>query len=155
MNKFISLLYSLLIGASIVTFVGLGVYAFYPGQSYDKDCYELHQNYRYDYAESSEPSPEDDNAFNECQTQRDNERQDYARIVAIIGLVATAGVTAAALFMPITINEIKDGIALGAVMTAIYSAIWAGIAEHRVLMFISGTLFLASAITTGYAKFKD
>jgi hypothetical protein len=157
MNKFISLLYSLLIGASIVTFIGLGIYAFYPGPDHAKDCYELYQGYGYyDGAEPEENQAKNDQkAFDKCQAERDTENEAHAVNVAIVALIATVAVTATAVYAPITINEIKDGVALGAVMTAVYATIWAGISTNRILLFVSGCLFLASAIVTGYTKFKD
>jgi|AntRauTorcE11897_2_1112592.scaffolds.fasta_scaffold00141_15 hypothetical protein len=155
MNKFISLLYSLLVGAAVVTFVGLGVYAFYPSPDFDQDCYELARDSQPKLERSFEVDPYyDSDEYRDCQDSRDTERQDHAQNVTIVSLVATIVLTAAIVKVPIGVSEIKDGLLLGAVMTAIYTIVWAGIAEHRVLLFFSGVLFLATAITTGYLKFK-
>ncbi len=149
MNIFIRLLYSLLIAAAVVAFVGVGINTFYPSPKQPTDIV----------------MPATDKALGPDQNQKDDYQQaweryqaelsTYNRNVSIILMPLAAVAVIGGLWLRNRSDIIGEGVALGGVGNSIYSVIASSIADNRGLRFGAVTLFLASVIVVVYFKFNE
>lgn len=153
MQTLIKFLYTLLIAGSVVTFVGLGIFAFYPEKDYETSCYDQNTSYS-DGLRSSSQRNRSETAYETCQEKRDAEENRHAENTALIGLFLTVLIIAGIFFIPPRFGIIADGIALGAIFTVIYDIGFSVGAENRVLIFLSGALFLVTSILVTHRKFS-
>lgn len=140
MNAFIRLLYALLIAASVVTFVGVGIFSVYqPPKGPEFPAYS-----------SSEASFSQWNKANQAFRPKE---QAYQRNVAIISLAAAVVILAASLYVGKGMGVVSEGLSLGAVGTSLYAVITASIGDGRLLRFLGVALFLVSAIVVAQRRF--
>jgi len=155
MNPFIRLLYALLIAAAMVTFIGVGIYTFYPAPqppTYPQEIVPAEKGI------ASQPGTPPNNGVDEYQQAYNNYQNDlktYQRNVSIIVSVLAVLVVVAGLYIRRRADIIGEGLALGGVGTTIYAVVTASMADDRVMRFVAVTLFLASTIVLVYTLFND
>jgi hypothetical protein len=152
MNIFIRLIYSLLIAAAVVTFIGVSIATFYPGPTAPaypavapadtgKVVPSLNQN-------TSESQYE--KAFGQYQA----DLKVYNRNISIILMALAAVIVVLGLWLLNRSDIIGEGLALGGVGSSTYAIITASQADNRAVRFPTVTLFLASVIVVVYFKFQ-
>jgi hypothetical protein len=144
MKTFIDFVYTLLIGASVALFVGLGIWTFYSGPKMPE-----YPQGPYFY---SQPNDQQQNLeqqqqkFDRDMKQYQKSSKHYDRNVAAISLAAGVIVFAIGLLL-IRVNDIVgEGLALGGAATEVYAAIRATMASNKPLVFASICLILVMMI---------
>lgn len=150
MNTFIRLLYSLLIAAAVVTFVGVGIYTFYPAPKAP-----VYPEVVSTKGESIGPSAEQQRSYNKANEQYQKDNVAYSRNISLVGTVLAAGIIVGGLYVRRRADIIGEGLSLGGIATSIYAVAMASIADDRVMRFIAVTVFLAGAILVVYIQFND
>ena len=152
MNTFIRLLYAILIAAAVVTFVGVGIYTFYPSpqQPENPQTPAIAQK-----GEVSEITQAQQAAYDQAYKQFQDDSKVYSRNISIIGTVMAVGIVAAGLFVRRHNGIIGEGLSLGGIATSIYGVTTAVMSEDRIIRFVAVTVFLASAIVVVYVQFSE
>lgn len=147
MNSLIRLLYALLVAASVVTFVGLGVYSFYlppKAPAYPDYSYTGSGDAAYERT-----SKEYDKKYKAYEKKQKNYQRNvtYAVLPLAVFFVLTG------LYLFRRSDVIGEGVALGGIATSIYAIITASIAEARILRFLAVTLLLVGVLLLTYRRF--
>lgn len=153
----IKFIYSLFLGILIVTFVHVGISAFYPEPKYPEYPVELQRPYPpkeedLSVKEKSELNKKNEE-YNKKQKEFEKTIKDYNRNVSVISLVAALVSLVISLTFIRSILVISDGILLGGVFTLIYSILRGFSAQDNIYRFIVVTVGLIVALILGYIKF--
>jgi len=151
MNAFIRLLYSLLIAAAVVSFVGVAMYSAYVPPKRD---YASYDHFDYSKASDAEIQQRDDRLRKDSDNYQQRERTyqrnvTYALVPLAIGFVL-AGIT----MLRKKSEVIGEGLALGGVMIAVYSIFTASVSNNRLLRLAAVTLLLGCAIAVAQQRFS-
>lgn len=147
MNAFIRLIYAILIGLSVVAFVGVGIFSFY--QPPKEPAYP---DYSYDGSEDEYQRQE--KAYEQSRNKYEKATDTYYRNVSYIGLASAVVIIAAGLYLLRKGAEVTgEGLALGGVATAIYGIITASVADARMVRFLGVTLLLLSILLIANFRF--
>ena len=149
MNIFIRLLYSILIAAAVVTFVGVGINTFYPSPK-QPDVISMPATDK-----ALGPDRNQENDYQKAWDRYQTELRTYNRNISIILMPLAAAAVIGGLWLRNRSDIIGEGIALGGVGNSIYGVVAASIADNRGLRFGAVTLFLASVIVVVYFKFNE
>lgn len=151
MNSFIRLLYALLIAASVVVFIGVGIVSFYgPPKSPEYP--------RVTYANNGVTSEQDKRAQDTYEADSkaySGKQKSYQRNVTYIALPLAAITLASGLYLMRKPGVIGEGIALGGILTTAYGVITASIAGSSPLRFVAVTLLLIGALMIGHLRFGN
>ncbi|HXR49686.1 MAG TPA: hypothetical protein VN778_01515 [Verrucomicrobiae bacterium] len=155
MNTFIRLLYTVLIAAALVLFIGIGITTFYPAPEapvYPKmlETPAIAQKDGTDNA-SLRAQQEYDAAYQKYQ----DATKVYNRSLSIIGTSLAVVVVIAGIAIRRRSDIIGDGVTLGGIATSVYGITTAVLADDRIMRFIAVTVFLASAIVVVYVQFSN
>ncbi len=160
MQAFIRLLYSLLVGATVVAFAALTVYSFYqpPKAPHypEYSCYNL--NYNNSAVEQA--------AYNACDKayqkandaaskKRNNDSKHYQRQVTYVLMPLAVLSAVAGLVLIRRSGVIGEGLALGGAGISAYAIITASLAEARILRFFSASLLLLTVLGLAHLRFKE
>ncbi len=154
MNPFVRLIYALLIAAAMVSFIGVGIYTFYPEPqppTYPQQTQPLEKGI------AQPASPANNSDTNEYQQAYDGYQTDlkaYYRNVSIVGSALAVITVAVGLYIRRRTDVIGEGLAFGGVGGAIYAIVTASIGDDRIMRFVAVTLFLASALLIVYTEFN-
>lgn len=139
----------LAVGVLIAFFVGFGIQAFYPAPEPPGE--------RFVPTESSPEDPEgkekkkEELAFRAYQ----EEVSEYNRIASLLAVgIAVLILSAVLLLRRIRIPAIRDGVALGGVLTLFYGLVLALQAEGDVFKFLMVALVLLVVLVAGYLRFR-
>ena len=151
MNTFIRLLYAILIAAAVVTFVGVGIYTFYPAPKAPNP----EMTPAIAQKVPPEGTPADGDAYQQQWDAYNASLKVYQRNVGIILAILTPLIVIAGLWLQKRQEIIGEGLELGGVGTSIYAVTMASMADDRIVRFVAVTLFLASVIAVVYFKFSE
>lgn len=153
----IKFIYSLFLGILIVTFVHVGISAFYPEPKNPEYPIELQRPYP---PKEEDLSAKEREELNRKQMEYDKNQKafqetikEYNRNVSIISLIAALLSLVASLTFIRSLLVISDGILLGGVFTLIYSIVRGFSAQDNMYRFIVVSIGLFVAIILGYVKF--
>src|SRR5258708_12010416 len=158
MNTLIRLLYAILIAAAVVTFVGVGIYTFYPAPKMPdyQPTPMLEKGIAVPVpADGSGPSTQPSKDYERSYTTYQADLNVYQRNSSIILVAVGAAVVAFGLWFSKRSDVIGEGLALGGVGTSIYAVGLAIAADDRIMRFVAVTVFLGSAIVLVYFKFNE
>jgi NADH:ubiquinone oxidoreductase subunit 5 (subunit L)/multisubunit Na+/H+ antiporter MnhA subunit len=143
----------LAVGVLIAFFVGFGIQAFYPAPELTEE--------RFGPTESSPADPEGKEKFKEMKEEElalrvyHEEVSEYSRIDSLIAVgIAVLILGAVLLLRRIRIPAIRDGMALGGVLTLFYGLVLALQAEGDVFKFLMVALVLLVVLVAGYLRFR-
>jgi hypothetical protein len=146
MKTFIDFVYTLLIGASVALFVGLGIWTFYSGP-------KMPEYPDYPIYSSTAPTEAQDKAYQERQSKYDKEfkqyekdNKSYGKKVAGIALAGSAVFYVAGMWLMRRGALVGEGLALGGIFTGAYAATRAALSDFKQLVFASVTLLLVMLI---------
>ncbi len=152
---FLRYLYSFFLGVLLVTFVGVGIAAFYKAPKYPEYPIET-QPLTQDPAKPATESPQmrqERISFekNSRQFQKDSEK--YNKNVSTIAIAASLAILVISITLLSKILYLSDGLLLGAVFTLIYAVVRGFSAGDEMFRFVVVTISLVVAIFLGYWKF--
>ena len=149
----IKYLYSFFLAVLLVTFVGVGIAAFYKGPKQPE--YPIGLSYPAIPDKSTESAVMREEQIKYDKTQRDFQKQNevYSKNVSTIAIVASLLILVVSITLLSKIMYLSDGLLLGGVFTLIYAVIRGFSAGDEVFRFIVVTVGLAVAIFLGYWKF--
>ena len=149
----LKVIYSLFLGLLLVTFIGVGIAAFYPApKSPDYPTVLNKPVAGPDYRESPEDQKiREDYDATQKQYQKDLER--YSRNVSSIAIGFAIIILILSLILAHSILLISDGLLLGGVFTLIYGIGWGFAAQDNIYRFVVVTIGLVIALFLGYWKF--
>lgn len=146
MKTLIDFIYTLLIGAAVAVFVGLGIWAFYSGPKTPEFPAPS-------YYSSEELSVEEKEKDRQNQQKYDREYKEYTKAsepyskkVSGIALGAAVIFYGGGLWFYKRKDVIGEGLALGAVFTASYAAARGGMGESKILVFVCVSALLLMLI---------
>lgn len=144
MKTLIDFIYTLLIGAAVAVFVGLGIWTFYVGPKFP----EYPNNYSV-----SQPTPAQQADYDRQQKQFDNQVKNYDKAnktysKKVSGIALAAGVVFFIIGLALIrlSDTVAEGLALGGIFSGVYAAISGGISSSRPLVFTSISLILVMLI---------
>ena len=156
MNTFIRLLYAVLIAAAVVTFIGVGIFTFYPApQMPNYPAEPIPLKGVIDQPASGALMTRQQQDYQQQLDQYQRDLKDYNRNISVILVVLSAGIVAFGLWLRTRSDIIAEGLQLGGIGTSIYAIVAASQADHRIMRFLAVTLFLASVIIVVYFKFNE
>jgi multisubunit Na+/H+ antiporter MnhB subunit len=144
----------LAVGVLVAFFVGFGIQAFYPAPEFPEERFGL-----------TETPPEEDSEGKETFREKEEkeltarayqeEVVEYNRIVSLIAIsIAVLILGAVLLLRRIGIPAIRDGVALGGVLTLFYGLVLALQAEGDVFRFVMVGVVLVVVLVTAYLRFR-
>ena len=141
----IKLLYSLLIAASIVGFIGVAVYAFYQPPKYPDYS-------NYSYSQTSDPEYVDQE-YDKATDAYDKKMRDYNHNVTYFLIPASVALVAAGTYLYRRIDVIGEGLALGGLATLIYAIITSAMGDSKPLLVITAGLLVAGSLVIAWTRF--
>lgn len=147
-------IYTVFLAVLIVTFVGVGISAFYKAPKYPEYPPEL--NFRtapIDQSTNSAELMEKQIKFEKESRNFQKVNENYSRNVSTIALVASLIILVLSITLVTKIDFMSDGILLGGVFTLVYSIIRGFDAGDEKFRFIVVTVGLAVAMFLGYWRF--
>ncbi|MBX4191047.1 hypothetical protein KW794_03080, partial [Candidatus Saccharibacteria bacterium] len=145
MKTLIDFIYTLLIGASVVLFVGLGIWTFYSGPKMPD--YPRGPNY---YTEPTKDQQkqldQNQQKFDKAFKKYEDEQKPYNRNVSAIALGAGVVFFLVGLLLMRRNDIIGEGLALGGVFTEVYAAVRAVSPANKPFVFASVCLILVMLV---------
>lgn len=150
----IKYLYTFFLAVILVTFVGVGIAAFYKGPKAPEYPIET-QPIIYTDKPTSESAEMAESRIKYEKESRNfqKENESYSKNVSIISLVAALIIMAISIVFVQKILYLSDGLLLGGVFTLVYSVIRGFNAGDEMFRFIVVSVGLAVSVYLGYWKF--
>lgn len=146
-------LYSFFLAVLLVTFVGVGIAAFYKAPKYPEYPIETAPlEYGRETSESAEMR-EKRIAYERQSREFQKVNETYNKNVSTIAIVAALIILAVSILMLNKILYLSDGLLLGGVFTLIYAVIRGFSAGDEMFRFIVVSIGLIVVIILGYWKF--
>ena len=144
MKMFIDFLYTLVIGAAVAVFVGLGIWTFYSEPKmptypdYPQTIYDASGSIVQDKTYQTRLDK-----YNQAVDKYNNSQKSYDKKVATLALMASVIFYVAGLWLMKKIDVVGEGLALGGAFTGIYAAVRAGMGDSKQFVFaIVGVLLV-------------
>jgi len=155
MKTFIDFIYSLLIGAAVAVFVGLGIWTFYsePKLPTYPDYPQVTYDANGSIVQSATYQAQLDK-YDNAVKKYDDVQKSYAKKVAGIALAASVVFYVGGLWIMKKNDVVGEGLALGGTFTGIYAAVRAATADSKQLMFASVSLILAMFIVLALYRMR-
>lgn len=145
MKTLIDFIYTLLIGAAVAAFVGLGIWTFYAEPKFPPYPDYPQMTYDYDQDGNTVESPDYKakmDKYNADSQKYDDTQKSYSKKTAYIALGAAIIFYVVGLWIYRKIDVVGEGLALGGAFNAVYAAIRAGTADSKPYVFASVTILL-------------
>ena len=164
MNTFIRFLYSVLIGAAVAAFVGVGIFSLYqPPKGPEFPDYNSKMT---SYYESGPNSPEfmkqqqeferQNRDFQDKSKKHQDELKKYSQNVSVaVVALAVASLVLGVWMLRQGAEVMGEGLALGGTATSLYGIITASIADARVIRFLAVVVLLGSLLVIAKFKFME
>ena len=146
-------IYTIFLAVLIVTFVGVGIAAFYKSPKFPE--YPVGLSYPAIPEKSTESAEMREQQIRYDKEQRDFQKTNdtYNKNVSTIALAASLVILVLSITLLSKINFISDGILLGGVFTLIYSIVRGFGSGDEIFRFIVVSVGLFIAIFLGYWRF--
>ncbi len=148
----IKILYSILLGAIIALFIGLGIEVFYPGEKAPE--YPAALQYSTDKTGTALATIEAQRNYDQIQKAYQERDGKHNRNVSIIALSASIILMVTSLLIVDKVVIFSDGILLGSLFTLIYGIIRGMMTEDVKFRFIIVTVGMLFALVLGWFKFE-
>lgn len=149
--------YIVFLGMLIVTFLGFGISAFYPGPtqpdySSSVPISEKQQGAPIDATASAEATRQQIAYDNEWKSYQDKSTE-YSKNVSLVALIFSVVVFLGGLLFFQKLSILSDGIVFGSVLTLLYSIIRGFESQDTMFRFLVVSVGLSIAFILGYLKF--
>ncbi|MFA6963851.1 MAG: hypothetical protein WC227_04015 [Patescibacteria group bacterium] len=148
----IKVLYSILLGAIVALFIGLGIEVFYPGEKAPETPAAL--QYSVDKTGTAPATIEAQKEFDQIQKAYNERAAKHSRNVSIVALSASILLMIISLLIVDKIIVFSNGILLGSLFTLIYGIIRGMMTEDVKFRFIIVTVGMLFALALGWFKFE-
>lgn len=152
MKTFIDFVYTLLIGASVALFVGLGIWTFYSGPKMPEypngPVYYTAEPTKEQQKQMQDNQQKFDKAFKQYQ----NDQKPYQRNVSAIALAAGVVFFVAGLALISRNDIVGEGLALGGAFSEVYAAVRAVSPQSKPLVFASICLILVMLVLLSFFR---
>jgi nitrogen fixation-related uncharacterized protein len=154
MKTLIDFIYTLLIGAAVALFVGLGIWTFYSGPKMPN-----YPDYNGPYTSAptdaqNKEMEQRQEKYNKEFKQYEKENKTYSKKVAAIALAAGVVFYAAGIWLMKREDVVGEGVALGGIFSAVYAAGRAAVGDFKQLVFGSVTVLLAMLIVLALYRLR-
>jgi len=148
----IRVLYSILLGAILSLFIGLGIEVFYPGEKAPE--YPATLQYQTEKISALPATIEAQKSFDQEQRAYQERSAKYNRNISIIVLSASIILMITSLLILDKVILFSNGILLGSLFTLIYGIIRGMMTQDAKFRFVIVAIGLLFALALGWLKFE-